>query len=373
MTDAIVANLISPLIKILKFLCIIFTLYMIAHFFYEYELNEDATRVTQIRTWQRQIFPSINLCLMSKDNTGLYKKSYINATVGLKEKEYKAMLRGEMTPIDWNRLIGFTDFENSTVKLQDYLRKLKVTDYSGNDVIWEYSKKVSDISQVEPSLVLGGEMDLENFAKTSTIELKYQDPDFICYEYRTDLNTKFTLWEIAFTFDIKSLRKIDHGRMFIHAYYPHHFFRNFRYLYKVNGFNDLSMKKRTNKLVLDINFIRIIKNRKDAKEPCNEALDIDKDHDDEMWLEKVVELVGCIPFYWAHISPKRIDSKPLNICNSTEQMQKVRSYLPLDNEEGINKILRMYDPPCNLMQIMANSNSDRDAHKDNFKISFHFR
>ena len=122
-----------------------------------------------------------------------------------------------------------------------------------------------------------------------------------------------------------------------------------------------------------MNFIRIIKNRRDAKEPCNEALDIEMDHDDEMWIEKVMETVNCLPLYWKHMVPTRMDGKLFDLCNTTEQMRKVRTYLPLDNEEGINKILRLYDPPCNLMQIMANSKSDRDAHKDHFKISFHFR
>ena len=94
MSKTNVGKLISVFSKTLKFGCIIFTLYMISHFFYEYWLNEDATRVTQVRDWQKEFFPSIALCLMSKENTGLYKKNYIQDTLGLTKKKFKAILLG---------------------------------------------------------------------------------------------------------------------------------------------------------------------------------------------------------------------------------------------------------------------------------------
>ena len=85
------------------------------------------------------------------------------------------MLLGEENSIEWPKVLDSVDFQNSTIKLQDYLRKLKVTDFSGNDVIWDYSKNVTNISQVEPTVVVGDELDLENFAKASSIKLKYQE------------------------------------------------------------------------------------------------------------------------------------------------------------------------------------------------------
>ena len=90
-----------------------------------------------------------------------------------------------------------------------------------------------------------------------------------------------------------------------------------------------------------------------------------------MWPHQIDKLPGLDPELLSFLH--RLNLSHLTQILQKEEVLTMEDLLPLDNEEGINKILGMYDPPCNLMQIMANSNSDRDAHKDNFKISFHFR
>ena len=161
---------------------------------------------------------------------------------------------------------------------------------------------------------------------------------------------------------------MENGEMYLFVYQPHQLVRSSRYLYRINGFQGINQASRTNKLVLDLNSIKIIKNRYDANEPCDKELE----NDDATWMKNVIDSVGCIPPYWKSLFIENNDME-YYLCNTTEQLKYITSYLPADNEIGVRKILQMYSPPCVNMHIMANTNSDQYDEQDVLKIDFRFR
>lgn len=70
--------------------------------------------------------------------------------------------------------------------------------------------------------------------------------------------------------------------------------RSMRYVYKIRHFTGINYNYSNNHLVLDINYVRIVKNRNDAELKCNSALHID----DQEWLKQIVRNFSCIPPYW---------------------------------------------------------------------------
>jgi hypothetical protein len=332
----------------------------------QYFANEDTSHVKVKRSWKGDNFPAISLCLESS-STGLYNETYINTNIGISADQYKNAMLGNPGTNNLSRLQDKT-FEMATFRFQNYLKKVKVKDTNGNKVEWRYNENMTDINESKPKVKSGHSLNLGNITGIRPMVLRYQDPNYICYEHHTVLPTLFTIYSIDFSFYISNLQTIKEGELYLFVYQPYQLIRTSRYLYRINGFQGINQASRTNKIVLDLNSMKIIKNRYDAHEPCDQALE----NDDATWIKHAIDLVGCIPPYWKSLFGGKHDRK-YYVCNTTEQLKYLTSYLPGDNEIGVMKVLEMYSPPCVNMHIMANTNSDQYDEEDLLKINFRFR
>ena len=108
--------------------------------------------------------------------------------------------------------------------------------------------------------------------------------------------------------------------------------------------------------------------RTDANDPCDGGL---KD-DDKVWMQHVIKLIGCVPPYWKTIYGGK-NGVHEHQCNTTEQLKKLSRYLPMKNEFGTREILKLYQPPCTQLRVLANANTDRYSKTNILKIKFRFR
>ena len=152
--------------------------------------------------------------------------------------------------------------------------------------------------------------------------------------------------------------------MYVH--YNEQLLRSMRYIYKIRHFTGISRDESNNQIVLDLNYIRVVKNRVDAKQTCNNTLL----NDDQEWLNQVVTNAGCIPPYWTSLL-KNISK--LGLCKSKSQLQLISKYLAFKNDYGRNLMFDKYTPPCQGTRVSANSNKDKYKKNDILKIKFRFR
>ena len=158
---------------------------------------------------------------------------------------------------------------------------------------------------------------------------------------------------------------IKDGRLYMFVHYNEQLLRNMRYIYKIRHFSGISRNASNNQIVLDLNYIRVVKNREDARETCNSTLL----NDDQEWLKHVIEHIGCIPTYWMSFG---IENK-YPVCNTQFQLQNMSKYLAFKNAHGRNIIFNKYTQPCQGTRVSANSNKDRYKKDDILKIKFRFR
>lgn len=353
-------------VSILKFGCTISTIFIIYRLFSRYHDNEDASPVTQIRSWQKLVFPSISLCFASKVKTGLYNETYIRENFGVTSDQYFDALFGDNELIDWAKVSHDHDFQKTRIQFQDILQRLRLQDTNNHKIHLLNGKTITTKEKLN---LKNQDMLSTRNITIPTIRLKYQDPYSVCWEYPGKEGRHLNLWSLSFYLDIAKLQTIQNGRLFINVYHSNQMVRTAFSLYTVYGFSGINEQSRTNRLVLDINSIRLIKNRKDANQPCDETLK----NDDESWMSTVVKSIGCIPFYWnPFVNRSKMDENNFT-CNTTAQLKEIAALLPWKNENGVDDILSKYLPPCEVMQITANSNLDRYKHTNIFKISFHFR
>ena len=153
------------------------------------------------------------------------------------------------------------------------------------------------------------------------------------------------------------------------ALYVHHngqLIRNMRYIYKIRHFTEIQRNNSNNQLVLDINYVRIVRNRQDAVQKCNESLHFD----DQEWLQQIIRNISCVPPYWKSLYST---SDKIEICSSQNELNLARRYLPYKNAYGVNEMINKYLPPCHRMQVTATSNRDQYKKEDLLKIKFRFR
>ena len=328
--------------------CFFGTIGAIFLLFDQYFSNED-TSVVSVKKFSEtktNSLPAITLCFTSdsSDLSGLYDERHIWSTTGLTAYQYQNMMMGNQP---YSSYLDKLTFEMATIKLQHYLTRFKIKD-SNNRHIFEWNTEDS--------------LDFINFFR------HYQDPTVICYSYHTDFVPNISLESVNFYFSIYMLQTIKDGELHMFVHHNNQLIRNMRYLSKVEQFEGINYKYSNNKLVLDLNSISIIRSRKDANEPCNQELE----NDDAEWMQHVVQRIGCFPPYWRRMY-SNISKNNFNECNTTQQLKNMSRYLPYENENVTKSILKLYDPPCDTMRVLANSNVARTKNRKLLKIKFRFR
>ena len=331
-----------------KICCVVGTILLICVLFEQYFSNED-TSIVEIKSFSetnRNSFPEITLCLISYRSDGLYNNTYILSSVGKTGKQYQDALLGNSKMVDSSELSKL-NFEMATIKLQNYLTKFRIKDSNDNHILeWKKGDAFDEFSD-------------------TPLDIYYQDPLLICNAYHPDANPDINLESFDFYFSIPMLQGIKRGVLYLLAHHKNQLVRTMRYLYKIEHFEGINYNYSNNQVTLDLDYISIIKSRKDGNAPCDEY----GQDDDKKWMDQIVALIGCFPPYW-----KRFYSNVNNFiqCNTTEQLKNMSIYLPYHNERMIKSILKMYHPPCEQMRVLANSNIARYTKKNVLKIRFHF-
>ena len=333
--------------------CVIGTVCVTVVLFEQYFSNEDAS-IVLIKKFaeSKNSFPAITICFKSYHPDDLYDKQYILSNTGLTGKQYHDIMMGKI-PMSHSSGIANLSFEMTTIKLQYYLTKFNIKDTNNNYIINWKEEDSFDRSNLAQNL--------------PPVGIYYQDPTLLCYSYHTDVNHDVTLDHVNFYFNISKLQTIKRGTLGIYVHYKNQLIRNMRYLYTITSFQGIKHKNSNNQLVLNLNYISIMRRREDAENHCNENLQ----DDDKEWMQQVVVLNGCFPPYW-----KTIYSRVNNFteCNTTEQLKSMSRYLPLHNERMKKYVFNMYRQPCDRMRLSANSNNaPYRKEKDILKIKFRFR
>ena len=99
------------------------------------------------------------------------------------------------------------------------------------------------------------------------------------FSYHPELDHGTTLDSIDFYFYVLKLESMVDGNMYIYVHHPGQLIRNMRYIYKIRHFTGISRNNTNNRLVLDINYVKIVKNRNDAESQCDDSLH----NDDFKW------------------------------------------------------------------------------------------
>ena len=348
--------------------CVVATLYTTSQLFLNYNANLDSSTLTMKKPWQGDIFPTISICFRPK-KLGLYDAHYINSNLRISASLFKETMLGKPNATNLAYL-PVHSFEMATIKIQKYLKKLKIEDTNDNKVTWNYSENVSNINENRAEFKLGNNkpLDVRHIADARSVTLKYQDPTIICYAYKRDLPKTFTVKDITFYFDIQRLKTIEEARLYVFVHHPNQLLRDFRQITKIKGFSGIGVMQGT--YILDLNSILLMRNRHDANEPCDEGLK----NDDQVWMRHVIDSVGCIPIYWNIFFEDEQSMKYRTVCRTKEQMENLTAYLPYDNEYGRMKIFGMYKMPCDTMHVLASTNSDHYNGVDGeLKIRFQIR
>ena len=365
---SITRRIISALIR---FGCIFTVLYVISYETTKYYKNEDASSIHVIKLggvdWKT--FPAITLCFQSGGDhvlDGLYNKSNIQSHLNISATEYRTVLLGDHDHKDTTNIVT-SDFEQNTMNMRNYLKKFRIQDTNENEYIWEYDEtwEAPQFNYVVNQQF--GWIGSKNPTKDEVpLVSRYLDPKIKCFTNHPELDPGVSIDSIDFYFYISKLASIDDGKVYIYVHQHKQFIRNMRYLFKIRHFIGVSSENSNNQLVFDLMYARIVQNRADAKETCDEHLE----NDDEEWMKQAVAHVSCVPPYWKSVYENHNN---YSLCTSKEKLDIASHFLPFKNEYGKNVMFENYEPPCHRMRVLANTNTDKYNKNGLLKIKFRFR
>ena len=128
----------------------------------------------------------------------------------------------------------------------------------------------------------------------------------------------------------------------------------------------------TDKVLLDLNEVAVLRKRPDSFNPCNQSLL----NDDMEYINVVVQHVGCFPTYWERFaSDLSKNSLELPRCNSHEQYADLFNYLLPD--EDVSNVTRRYIQPCDylttevLVRTEVRDKTYQYTDKLRFEVKYH--
>ena len=360
------------LLKILIHLaCFGAVIYIIIYEIEKYYKNEDSSNIHMKRfgghSWNS--FPAITHCFQSGDyplNEGLFNKTSIEEVLGISAATYRDTLLGKLESNKTNEIMKF-EFERNTLNLGNYLKKFRIQDTNENEYIWEYDENWETPSfKYEVGQLFGFEEKREVTKNKVPLVPEYLDPKIKCFTHHPKLDNDISVDSIDFYYNVSKLESIEDGKMYMYVHQNKQFIRDMKYLYKLRHFTDVNRKNSNNQLVLDLMYIRIIQNREDAKEKCDDALE----NDDQEWMNQVVSYISCIPTYWSTVF---LNNDNREICQLKPELEKLSRFLPFKNEYGKQIMFNKYKKPCQRMWVLANTNTDKYKKDGVLKIKFRFR
>jgi hypothetical protein len=337
----------------------------------KYYKNKDASimLVKKFGGKNRKDFPAITFCFQSGDyplHEGLYNKSYIESNLNISSSLYRDTLLGKQNMTYMKGIVDL-NFELATFNLRHSLRKFRVQDTNENEYRWKYDENLETPNFEYRVNQPFGWQKKKNLTKNLIPMMpSYVDPKIKCFTHHPMLDTGIIVDSVDLYFYIPKLEEIEEGQVYIYVHQNEQLIRNMRYLYKLRHFNGVSRNNSNNQLVFDLNYVRVMKSREDARETCDKELE----NDDQEYMKQVSTLVGCVPAYWKTIYS---GSDNHRVCESKTKYELLSTYLAFKNSYGRNQIFDLYQPPCQRMIVLANTNTDKYDKEGQLKIKFRFR
>jgi hypothetical protein len=257
-----------------RLICFIIFVFIATYEVNKYNKNDDAS-IFSVKPFEGvdwEAFPAITFCVQSGDYPlldGLYNKTEINIKLNITAKEYQDILLGgannnTITNMTMKKVIEF-DFERNTMSLNNYLKKFRVQDRNENEYVWEY-KQNTEHPAFKYVINRPFEWNKNPNPVKNEVPLvpSYLDPQVKCFTHHPQLDLGIAIDSIDFYFYISKLASIEGGRMYIYVHHYGQLIRNMHYMYKIRHFSGISRKCSNNQLVLDLNYVRIVRNREDA-------------------------------------------------------------------------------------------------------------
>ena len=273
--------------------CFVGTFGMVYILLEQYFLNDDSSKILIKRFDEnnRKSFPTITLCFHVDGSGGLYENQFLSSNTGLTVERYRDILLGRKIISNKSHLNDPDFFQNSTIKLKNYVTKFKVKDINDDDIIkWKAS-----IMSTHP-----------NASTDIPFSLYYNDPTFLCYSFHAGGIKDITIDSVNYYFSISKLQGIDKGELYMFIHYDNQLIRNMRYVYKLRSFNGIRYQNSNNQLILDMRYISIMRSRQDAKEPCDEKLENDDKNGWKMLLRYVDVFLHTGRIYFRYLVFLRI-------------------------------------------------------------------
>ena len=295
----------SSILEILfKLACIGGAIYMGFVLISRYRQNEDVTAVLikRLNDSPKDKHPAITLCLTYPGTLLSYKhysRQTVKGNLSLGPMEFYNLLQGNIEDAD-NKLED-TNFENATKVLQYYLDGF-VAAYERNETF---------------EVLKGNNIP---FFKS------YQDPNYQCYSYEATTNASYgVLMRLVYTFDLSKVKKLKWGFMYVFIHQPGQFIRSTdqmnKWTFKLDRLHTFAgNNSQFNQAEININQIKVLRSRPNAKIPC----DPDLEKDDAKLMRIITDLVGFVPPYWQKLHG--IDKEDVPLCNSTTQLREERKY-----------------------------------------------
>ena len=327
-------------IKLFQFVCIILVVYSIYEQFIEYLKNEDSSSISfrKFNHEKRDLYPIYSICMHSTKGAilKLPPKDLGNETRLGMSSFHKMLIGIEELHENFNDI----DFENNTVDIFNEFFQMFVsfTKQGKEAVSWPGNQKSK--SSHSPPFYRSYN---DSYFCCITKDVKFTKSQILHYDYLV-LNAQ-KLYNY-----MKNVSNYDNTtNLFLYVHHPGQLVREFgKQTFQLNQLDFQNAINGTgNYHEIHLSHVEVVRKRFDGIIQCNATLD----DEDDMWIQKAISSVKCIPTYWKKTSSDTI--KPnLPECNcSTQYANLHKHFLPPNNFESTTKL---YKEPCNQMRITLN-------------------
>ena len=174
--------------------------------------------------------------------------------------------------------------------------------------------------------------------------VSYQDSHTVCITRNEDNEGGIIRTEDVLTLEKEKLQKFHEMVVLkIFSHHPGQLLRNFDTPIFQSTIKDLDWKKPA--MTFKTTHVSIVRKRPNGRYPCN----IDLIDDDQHFIKKVSEDIGCVPTYFKNILRAKYK---LPICESPDALRKAHELL-----DDFSQIQATYQPPCN--ELMSTNMFDQ--------------
>ena len=277
--------------------------------------NEDVASIEfrKFNGEEKDEYPQITICFVDMQGTGIFKKSFFNAT-GIKPEAYRNYLTG-----------GFPDNN-----------RLEFDDINFDDVAFNIHDD-GYVTNMFSRIVKEGERSDEQMSLLLTMKT----PDMMCYSKNVSFRRN-----VRYVDDVIILNRtlLYDGSYYLrlHIHKANQLLRSINSLY----FEFVPNWYKTDlRYWLGINGVKVLRRREDSNTPCNESLT----NEDAYVLGLVTEKIKCIPTYWKSFQSTLELDQSLPTCSGTQNREVYHVFISLLN--GTDTLDGLYRPPCETMMI----------------------